>query len=98
MIECDKVITVLDIASTKKTNTIATNITSSASISCHSKKVGDCYFLHTVFLVIILLLIITIIWYHYTKQKRIDALTNKMKNNEFIKVKNRMCYYYLTSL
>ena len=33
-----------------------------------------------------------------TKQKRIDALTNKMKNNEFIKVKNRMCYYYLTSL
>ena len=67
--ECDKIITVMDIASTKKT--IATNVTSTASINCHSIKVRDCYILHTVLLAIILLLIIIIICYHYAKQKGI---------------------------
>ena len=33
-------------------------LTSNASINCHSKKVRDCYTLHTFLLVIILLLII----------------------------------------
>ena len=33
MTECDKIITVMDIASTKKTNTVATNVTSTASIN-----------------------------------------------------------------
>ena len=65
--ECDEIITVMDIVSTKKTNTITTNVTSIASINCHTKKVKDCYILHTVLLVIILLLIITIICYHYAK-------------------------------
>ena len=46
VIECDEVTTVMDIASTKKTNTIATNVTSTASINCHSKKVRDCYIWH----------------------------------------------------
>ena len=64
MIECDEIITNMDIVSTKKTNTIETNVTSTASINCHSKKVRDCYILHTVLLVIILLLIVTIICYH----------------------------------
>ena len=67
MIECDEIITVTDIVSTKKTNNIATNLT--ASINCHSKKVRESYILHTVLLMIILLLIITIICYHYAKQK-----------------------------
>ena len=60
MIECDEIITVVDIVSTKKTNTIAIKVMSTVSINCHSKKVRDCYILHTILLVIILLLIITI--------------------------------------
>ena len=69
MVKCDEIVTVMGIISTKKTNTMATNVTSTASINCHSKKVRDCYIFHTVLLVIILLLIITIMCYHYTKQK-----------------------------
>ena len=75
MIECDEITTVMDIVSTKMTNTIETNVASTASINCHSKKVRDCYILHTVLLVIILLLIIIIICYHYAKQKSNNSLT-----------------------
>ena len=53
----------------KKANAIATNVTSSATINCYSKKVRDGYFLHTALLLIILLLIIIIICYYYAKQK-----------------------------
>ena len=67
--ECDEIIIVIDIASTKKTNAIATNVTSTASINCHSKKVRDCVISNLVFLVIILLLIIIIICYYYAKRK-----------------------------
>ena len=77
VIACDEIISVMDIASTKMTNTIATNV----SINSDGRKVRyeiDCYILHSL-LVIILLLIITIICYHYakhkSKQKSIDALT-----------------------
>ena len=46
---------------------------------CVNKYKIDCYILHTVSLVIMLLFIITIICYHYAKsrsnQKGIDALT-----------------------
>ena len=35
MIPCDEIISFMDIVSTKKTNTIATNM----SINCHSEKV-----------------------------------------------------------
>ena len=73
--ECDEIIIVIDIVSTKKINaiaakktkTIAANVTSTASINRHSKKVKDCYILNTVSLVTILLLII-IIYYYYAKQ------------------------------
>ena len=75
VIECDEVITVMDTVSTKMTNAIATNVTSNASINCHSKTVRDYYILHTVLLVIILLLIIIIISYYYAQQKGINALT-----------------------
>ena len=57
------------------TDTIATNVISTASINGHIKKVRDCYILHTVLLVIILLFIIIIICYYYAKQRDINALT-----------------------
>ena len=46
VIACDEVISVMDIVSTKMTKTIATNVTSTSSINCHSNKVRykiDCY-------------------------------------------------------
>ena len=59
----------MSIVSTKNTNTIATNVTRTASVYFYSKKVRNCYILHTVLLVIILLFIIIIICYHYAKEK-----------------------------
>ena len=59
----------MSIVSTKNTNTIATNVTRRASVNFYSKKVRNCYILHTVLLAIILLFIIIIICYHYAKQK-----------------------------
>ena len=38
----------MNIVSTKMTNFIATNVTSTALINRHSKKVTDCYILNTV--------------------------------------------------
>ena len=73
--ECDEIIIILDIVSTKKTNTIATNVTSTASINCHSKKVRHYSILHTVVLVIILLLMIIVICYYCSKQK--DIIQNR---------------------
>ena len=60
MTECDEVISVMDIASRKKTN-----VTSTASISCHNIEVREYYISRTVLLAIILLLIIIIICYRY---------------------------------
>ena len=61
--ECDEIISVMDIVSTKNTN-----VTSNVSINCHRIKVRDCYNLQTVLLAIILLLTIIIFCYHYAKQ------------------------------
>ena len=81
MIVRDEIITVMDIVLTKMTNAITANDTINASITCHSEKVRckiDCQSLHTILLEIILILIITIICYHYekhrSKQKGIDTL------------------------
>ena len=78
VIACNEIISVMDIASTKMTNTMATNV----SINLDGKKVRykvDCYIFHTDLLVIILLLIITIICCYYakqrSKQKNMDAIT-----------------------
>ena len=71
MTECDEILVVMNNLPTEKTNTIATNVLSTASINCHSKKVRDCYILHTVLSVTIILLIITVICYHYVKQEGI---------------------------
>ena len=86
MAKCDQIVIDMNNLSTKKTNILTTNVTSTASINCHSKKVRDCYILHTVLLAIILLLIIIAICYHYAKQKGIY----KMENNEFkeVRIKN----------
>ena len=46
MTECDAIIIVMDNVLTKKTNTIATNVTSNASIIVIVKKVRDCYILY----------------------------------------------------
>ena len=47
--EWDEIVIVMDIVSTKKTNTIAANVTSAASISCHSKKSKRMlYFAHSI--------------------------------------------------
>ena len=62
VIDCDKITTAMDIVSTKMTNPIAINATSTASINHHSKKV------------IILLFIIIIIFY-YVKQKDGHAIS-----------------------
>ena len=43
VIEVDEIITVMDIVSTRRTNTRETNGTTTASINCRSKKVRDCY-------------------------------------------------------
>ena len=51
--ECDEIVIVMNNLSTKKTNTIATNVT------------RDWYILHAVLLAIILLLMIIIICHHY---------------------------------
>ena len=70
MTECDEILVVMNNLPTEKTN-IATNVLSTASINCHSKKVRDCYILHTVLSVTIILLIIIVICYHYVKQEGI---------------------------
>ena len=78
VIACNETMSVMDIVSTKITNTIARNV----SIDHHSEKVRYkiySYTFHTLLLAIILLLMITIICYNYakhrSKQKDIDALT-----------------------
>ena len=47
MTDYDEIVIAMDIVSTKKINTIATNVTSTASIKCYSKKVRDYYILHS---------------------------------------------------
>ena len=69
MTESDGILVVMNNLPTE--NTIATKVLSTASINCHSKKVRDYYILHTVLSVTIILLIITIICYHYVKQEGI---------------------------
>ena len=78
MITFDEITSFMDIVSTTMTNTIVTNV----SINFDDKKVRykiDYCILHTVFWVILLLLIINIICCHYakhsSKQKGINALT-----------------------
>ena len=81
VITCDEIISIMDIVTTKMTNTIATNVMNTSSVTCHCKKIRDCYILHTVLLAIILLLIITIIYYHFQNKKTLMHNNIKMENN-----------------
>ena len=100
VIEDDEIISVMNLVSTKKKNIIPTD----GAKNCHRKKVRykfDCYILHTVLLVIILLLIINIICYHCAKRRSklkiiLPRQQYKLKNDEFkkIHIKNRTCYYF----
>ena len=71
-------IIVMDIVSTKTTNALPTNVTSTMLTNCDDKKVIyklNCYIPQVNFWMILLPLIITIICYHYAQQEDIDALT-----------------------
>ena len=63
MIKSDGIINLMDIVSAKKTNSIATNVTSNDLTNCHCRNVRD------TLLAIKLLLITIIICYYYAKQK-----------------------------
>ena len=78
---CYDISVIFDIGSTKKKNTIATNV----SINYHSKTERDCYILHTVLSAVVLLLIITFNSYYYIKQKR-NCCTKNIKT-EIINLK-----------
>ena len=68
VIECGDIFSAMNITSIKMANTVATNVIK----NYHSKKVrykSDCYILHAVLSVIILILIITNIWYHFAKHR-----------------------------
>ena len=81
MPKCDGIVVVMNTLSTRKTNTMATNITSTASINCHSKKVRDCYIVLTVLSIkITLLMAVSICCYlikyrtkhcHFTSNKQV---------------------------
>ena len=98
----DEIINVTDSANVA--NAIPTNVTSTASINCHNKKVRykRIIFLLTFLEVTILLFLIASICNHYTnhgsKQKHVGTHQHYKleKNNKFKKVdiKNRMCYYF----
>ena len=71
VIMCGEIISVMDIVATKMTNAIARN----GPINSDSKNVRykiNCYIFTKVLLAIILLLIITIICYHYAKNRAKD--------------------------
>ena len=75
VIACDKIVSVMGgTVSMIITNTIAANVSINSDVEKVRYKI-DCYILHTVLLGIILLLIITMIWYHYAKQKVVNSLT-----------------------
>ena len=57
----DKIVIVMNNLSTKITNTITTNVTTTGLINCDSKKVRDCYILCIVLLITIILLIAVIL-------------------------------------
>ena len=97
MTECDEIIIIMYIVSTKEANTIATKITnitaanvmSTDSINCHSKKVKDCYILISDHITIdnyyYLLLLCKTIRYN---------IKWKIMNFSKVRIKIRTCYYF----
>ena len=67
-----------------------------SSVNCHCNKVKHCDILHTGLLAITLLLIITIICYHYAKQKDINRqaiLKWKIMNLKKLVLKSRLLLF-----
>ena len=63
-------ISVADIVSANAANTISINVICTKSINSDNKDIRqkmDCYILHTLSIVIMLLFMIAIIFYHYAK-------------------------------
>ena len=71
VIPCDEIKYVMDIVSTNVAKTIPINVTNTVPTNFHKKPryKMDCYILHTVLLVIILLFTIGITCYHHEKRK-----------------------------
>ena len=72
--ECDEISTFMDIISTKMTNNIPTNVTSTASINCNNKKIKRLLYFAYSSITIMLLLIMIIICFYHAKQKSINEL------------------------
>ena len=76
MVTCNEIINAADHVSTNVsasvTSTVSINAVNPVSMNFDDKKIGykiNCYILHTVLLVVILLNIIAIICYHYAKHR-----------------------------
>ena len=81
MTQGDKIVIVMNNLSTKITNTITTNVTTTGLINCDSKKVRDCYILCIVLLITIIFLIAV-------------SLSDKISSKTFITISqiiNKFC-------
>ena len=78
--KCNKIVFVIKNLSTKKANTITTNVTTTALINCHSTKARDCYTLHTVLLILITLLIAISVCCYLIKYWAIDIYIININN------------------
>ena len=70
VIVCNEIVSITDIVSTNVISSVPANVTSNVSINSDNKKIRykmNCYNLQMFMLVVILLFLITIICYHYTK-------------------------------
>ena len=78
MTKCDEIIIVLDIVSTKKTTTVATNVPNTASINFPSKKVRLLHFVYS-----FIIHHITIDNYFYLLSLWKKNVQSKIENNKF---------------
>ena len=78
MTKCDEIIIVLDIVSTKKTTTVATNVPNTASINFPSKKVRLLHFAYS-----FIIHHITIDNYFYLLSLWKKNVQSKIENNKF---------------
>ena len=70
VIVCNEIVSITDSVSTNVISSVPANVTSNVSINFDNKKIRykmNCYNLQMFMLVVILLFLITIICYHYTK-------------------------------
>ena len=97
----NEIINVTDSVSTNVTNTSTSNVSSTVSINSRDKNERyniNCYILHALLLVTILLLIITLTCSHYIQFKTKTLIHYQYKNgkswNKKVGIKYHMCYYF----